>query len=246
MPGLGLGIGLHRGQTYPPVSAWPTIADIPQGVPVLDTDGVVKQKRVVANLDGIDLVTFPFTLPADGTTGPWELEWLMAIDGVPAAIFFPLVTKAAESIGSHWRIQIDPAAGNSVVCSWRLPTMLRSMPGLLDGKFHRFEVVVASDRIGRFIVDGIQAGTDVDLTSWAPGVSTAFAIQGSAASGTKTFTKIANVKVSRNRVFLANIPFNDGAGAICSDVSGNGNNGAISDVHPLTFWDSALVPVSML
>ena len=54
------------------------------------------------------------------------------------------------------------------------------------------------------------------------------------------------MKVSRNGVVLAIVPFSDGAGATCRDISGNGNYGAISDVYPVTFWDSSLVPVSLL
>lgn len=53
--GLGLGLGLQK-PTLPTVSAWPTIADIPQGAVVLDVDGVVKQCVYVFRNAGTDYV----------------------------------------------------------------------------------------------------------------------------------------------------------------------------------------------
>lgn len=57
--GLGLGLGLQK-PTLSTVSDWPTIADIPQGAVVLDTDGVVKQKW------GSALVPVPVTIIGSG------------------------------------------------------------------------------------------------------------------------------------------------------------------------------------
>ena len=42
--GLGLGLGIGKGNIYPPASSWPTVAAIPPGALVLDSDGVVKVK----------------------------------------------------------------------------------------------------------------------------------------------------------------------------------------------------------
>lgn len=58
--GLGLGLGVGRGAVYPPVSSWPTVADIPPGVRVLDADGVVKQKV------GDYLIPVPVTIIGSG------------------------------------------------------------------------------------------------------------------------------------------------------------------------------------
>lgn len=58
--GLGLGLGIGKGNIYPPASAWPTVADIPPGALVLDSDGVVKQKV------GDSLVPVPFTIIGSG------------------------------------------------------------------------------------------------------------------------------------------------------------------------------------
>ena len=58
-----------------PVSAWPSIADIPIGAPVLDSDGVVKLCRSVAELNGPDLLKLP-VLATDLRFVPWEIEWI--------------------------------------------------------------------------------------------------------------------------------------------------------------------------
>ena len=49
---------LINDRSIKPVNAWPSIADIPQGALVLDSDGVVKQKRFVVELNGPDTLTF--------------------------------------------------------------------------------------------------------------------------------------------------------------------------------------------
>ena len=56
MLGLGLGMGVGNKAPLLPVSAFPSVADIPPGALVLDSDGVVKECRWVfcksVNLEG--------------------------------------------------------------------------------------------------------------------------------------------------------------------------------------------------
>lgn len=230
------------------------VAAFPVGTPVYDMAETVaanklKRVAVVANLDGVDAVDFSFTLPANGNNGPWELEWLMAINGLPSSVYGPLNSMVGSNPLQHWRIQIDPAVANAVICVWRTSTSTgfasKKSLGFLDGKYYKHRVEVTSDLKGRYFVDGVQQETDADLSAWTPGTVTSFRISGSAASGTKTFTKIANMRVSRGGVLLADVPFSDGSGSVATDKSGNGYNGTITDASPTTFWSRACVPIAL-
>ena len=165
MLGLGLGMGVGNKAPLLPVSALPSI-DAP-GALVLDSDGVVKQKIVVANLDGADIVSFPFTLPENRTTGPFELEFLMSIDGMPT-FYTPFVSMVGASNANHWRMQIDSAVPNAISSAWRTSTgstfTVRPSYGFLDGRWHKHRIVVTSDLIGRYFVDDVQQGADAYLS----------------------------------------------------------------------------------
>jgi hypothetical protein len=229
------------------------VAAFPVGTPVYDmaeTVGANKLKRInnVANLDGADTVNFGFVLPANGTTDPWELEWLMAIDGMPSTFDTVFSSIVSGTNTRHFRTSFDNVV-SKIYADWRTSSgtsfVSRSAIDITDGKFRKYLVAVSSDLKGRFFVDGVMQGTDADLSSWVPGTATAFKISGAASSGSKTFTKICNMVASRNGAVLANVPFSDGAGAVATDKSGNGYNGTITDASPTTFWNKACVPIAL-
>ena len=56
-----------------PVGNWPTVADIPPGALVLDSDGTVNKKRFVIELNGPDTITFP-PVSADMKNNDWEIS----------------------------------------------------------------------------------------------------------------------------------------------------------------------------
>lgn len=58
--GIGMGLSVGAGNGLPPATAWPTVADIPPGMLVLDSDGVVKQKV------GDYLIPAPVTIIGSG------------------------------------------------------------------------------------------------------------------------------------------------------------------------------------
>ena len=73
MLGLGLGMGVGNNAPLLPVSAFPTIAAIPPGALVLDSDGVVKEKRFVVELNGPDTLTV-LPLSTDLKNTNWEIQ----------------------------------------------------------------------------------------------------------------------------------------------------------------------------
>lgn len=257
--GLGLGLTKDRASAIPYGSGLAFIneaailAAFPVGTLVYDVEEAIEVNRtkrinIVANLDGADTVNFGFILPANGTTGPWELEWLMAVDGMPTSLYQPFISMVGTNSTQHWRVQIDPSVANAISSVWRTAAgaslSSRRAYGFLDGRFHKHRVEVSSDLKGRYFVDGIQQEADAELSTWTPGAPSSFRITGSAASGTKTFTKIANMRVSRGGVEFAYIPFSDGTGATVTDKSGNGYHGIITDVSPINFWQTACIPIS--
>ena len=230
------------------------VAAFPVGSVVYDMAESVEANRMkrikyVANLDGVDTVDFGFALPANGTTGPWELEWLMAVNGIPDSIYSPMATMVGISSSTHWRVQLNPSLVDGVSSIWRTSTgtaySTRRSYGYLDGRYHKHRIIVTADLRGAYFVDGIQQDGAVDLTGWNPGTTTSFMVFGSAASGTLTFTKICNMVASREGVVVANIPFTDGAGTIVTDKSGNGYHGSIIDGTPETFWGKACIPLAL-
>lgn len=63
--------------------------------------------------------------------------------------------------------------------------------------------------------------------------------------GRQWLGQICNVQAAGNSTSLK-LPFEDGAGAFVKDVSGNGNNGTLTDGAPTTFWYQSWVPMDLL
>lgn len=228
------------------------VAALPVGAVVYDMAETIEANRtkrinVVANLDGVDTVNFGFTLPANGTTGPWELEWLMATNGVPSTFDTVFASMVGTDSTKNFRFSIDNVI-SKVYADWRSSSgvsfISKSAINISDAKWRKFKIVVTSSSTGLLYVDDVMSGGSADLSSWTPGTTTSFRVAGSAASGTKTFTKIANMRVSRGGVLLADVPFSDGSGTTATDKSGNGYNGTITDASPVTFWQKACLPIS--
>lgn len=230
-----------------PIASAPDAGLYPAGVMWWDdVTGKPYGCRYVGNLDGADTIDFGFVLPANGTSGPWELEWWMAIDGIPS-YFDTLFSSIVSGTNTrHFRVSLDNVV-SKIYADWRNSSgtsfVSRSAINITDGKFRKYLVAVSSDLKGSFFVDGVMQGPYADLSTWSPGTATSFRITGSAASGAKTFTKICNMVVSRNGVVLANVPFSDGYGSIVSDMSGNGYNGTLNDASPITFWKKDWFPL---
>ena len=98
---LGLGIGMGVGNKAPllPVYAFPSVSDIPPGALVLDSDGEVKEKRFVVELNGPDTLTFA-PISADLKAIDWEFSMLFCDVNPSQSTYSRIVQFLAGSLAN--------------------------------------------------------------------------------------------------------------------------------------------------
>lgn len=236
-----------------PTDQFPTIASIPKDAVVYDsTDGVVKQKRQVGNLTAgstsvaVDYVlnTAMFNANLDfqlniifrqKTTDPVPYSGLFccSVDGSPVSQSRGIWIER-DNLRPYYVVRFY----NNVGASRVINTI-----DVIDGKYHSL-LIKRTANLLTFFIDGFEFG-NLSLADFLVN-NTSFNCIGSQTLNRNIDGQIAKVKLA-NGAASFEYNFSEGSGAICHDLSGNGNNGTITDGAPNSFWDvQDLVPLSLL
>ena len=236
MLGLGLGMGVGNKAPLLPVSAFPSVADIPPGMVVLDSDGAVKKKVKVMKNEGSDYVTLG--------RPPWVNQVRPGVDifsfGVTATastLFEQAFIGGMSSFGSQRQLYIGCIASGQIVVY--VGGAVYYVPGftITANKFFNVTVNVNLTTADVFI-DSVQRGTFAIGTSVYP----QDIIIGARSDNSLNMEGLVAVAFFGR---IETIDFNKWDG---SDY-GIGNNGTqytVIKATPLSEETYALVPVSLL
>jgi hypothetical protein len=208
---------------------------------LINDGGVIKRCRWVGNFVGNDVVTYPVPSSLDGQSSDCEVSFLYKADGNPSADSNIWGQSSAPTNNirivhmTNGRIQARLRNANGSVFS-----DITSANVLPVGEWCRIDFVISSNSIV-FSFCGVSS-TPVSLVGFTPNVSTITRLYGGVASGTRTFARMSTAKINRLGAVVLDSPINNGAGTIISDISGNSNNGSLTDSSPLGFWQKDLVP----
>ena len=240
MLGLGLGMGVGNKAPLLPVSAYPTIADIPPGALVLDSDGVVKKKRFVVELNGPDTITFP-PVSTDMKNNDWEIS-LVFNDINPAQSRYSdilRVRKTSEFGAIIFLIYINPS--KKLACELRNDGVAYQSvvtTGILGQNFEKVRVTKVGTAITLYALGEVKT---IDSGGW--NAENAFISIVSDYEGQARPLQVSGIQQVLNGVPLDCFPCDSETGTVIANQCRPSRPATLSDA---TAHVRALVPVSLL
>ena len=236
--GIGMGLSVGAGNGLPLSSSWPSVSDIPPGMLVLDSDGVVKQKRFAVELNGPDSLRFSTSTISLSTTN-WSLSWTQS-DRAVSAIGNRLlgiydgersVVRINQITGGYFRLTLSTDGSNAVA-------YIDHTNAIVDTRFHSFRIEKIGDNIA-LIIDGVSVSTSIG--TWS--ATNASIVEFKDSGIDLRPLVLANIKqcdsVSCNDFF----PCTEQAGTEIANINSPNRPATLSDA---TAHTETLVPVSML